>query len=425
MRTLCFLEPGHFHAALTLREPSARVRDAIVVYATEGPELTRFLALVEAFNTRAERPTRWRPDVRRGPDPLARLVAERGGGAAGDAVVLAGRTDVKIGWIRRLHDAGFAILADKPWLAGPTGLDDMRHALGGAPLAMEMMTGAHEITTRLEHKLVATPDVLGDVLAGDEPGLVLESVHHLDKQVNGAPLRRPAWFFDVRVQGDGLSDIPTHQVAHAQRVLPGPGLTLVGAQRSATRVPRAVFTRITGEAAFPPELGALVAGDELAYLGNAELAFRRGRVLVRVATRWDLTEPAGGGDAHRAIVRGTRAAVRIEQSAATGWRRRVLVEPRADAAAVEATLRRAVATWQDELPGLAVAPHEGALEVVVPPALRGGHESHFPLVLDEFLRHLDAGAFPAALAAETRAKYELLAEAGAACRAAEAAPSAR
>src|SRR5262249_29448862 len=46
MHALAFLDPGHFHAALTLRERHARVRDEIFVYAPAGPELDDFLALI-------------------------------------------------------------------------------------------------------------------------------------------------------------------------------------------------------------------------------------------------------------------------------------------------------------------------------------------------------------------------------------------
>jgi len=44
MHTLLFLDPGHFHAALTLRVPQARVADQVFVYAREGAELRDFLA---------------------------------------------------------------------------------------------------------------------------------------------------------------------------------------------------------------------------------------------------------------------------------------------------------------------------------------------------------------------------------------------
>ena len=58
----------------------------------------------------------------------------------------------------------------------------------------------------------------------DAPTIQIEGIHHLEKTVNGAPLRRPPWFFDVRVQGDGIADIPTHMVDQAQRL----GLKYVG-----------------------------------------------------------------------------------------------------------------------------------------------------------------------------------------------------
>src|SRR5919201_1996030 len=102
MHSLLFLDPGHFHAALTLRVPQARAADEIFVYAYEGAELRDFLALVERFNCRAPKPTRWHPVVMTSDDPLARLVDER----RGDVVVLAGRNGSKARTIRRLHDSG-------------------------------------------------------------------------------------------------------------------------------------------------------------------------------------------------------------------------------------------------------------------------------------------------------------------------------
>src|SRR5215475_14439857 len=102
VHTLVFLDPGHFHATLTLREPNPRVSPEVFVYATAGPELDDFRALVDRFNRRAERPTGWRPRVQVSDDPLGRLLAER----PGDLVVLAGRNHGKARVIRRLHDAG-------------------------------------------------------------------------------------------------------------------------------------------------------------------------------------------------------------------------------------------------------------------------------------------------------------------------------
>jgi predicted dehydrogenase len=122
MHALLFLDPGHFHAALTLRVPHSGVSDEIVVYASPGSaELPDFLALVERFNARRDAPTRWKPAVVVDAEPLARVVEER----RGDVVVLAGRNGGKARTMRRLHDAGFHVLADKPWLVEPEDLRDI------------------------------------------------------------------------------------------------------------------------------------------------------------------------------------------------------------------------------------------------------------------------------------------------------------
>jgi predicted dehydrogenase len=408
MHTLMFLVPEHFHATLTLRERHPRVRDEIAVYASAEEEVRDFLSLVASFNARSDRPTRWRPVVHAGADPLERLLAER----PGDLVVLAGRNDGKMARIRRLHDAGLPVLADKPWMVGPGALPDLRRALAGPPLAMEMMTGRHEITTVVERALAADPDVFGELAGDGEAAIAFESIHHLEKRVNGAPLRRPPWYFDVGVQGDGLADIPTHLVDHAQQLLgPGAHLELVAARCWPTLVPRELFARVTGLADFPESLRGLVDGGGLAYHANAELAFRCGAVPVRISTRWDLTEPPGAGDAHRAHLRGTRADIHVAQNAETGWRRRLVLAPHADVPGVEAALRRRLAAWSGELPGLEVVPAERGLEVLIPPGLRTPHESQFPRVLDEFLGHLAGGEWPAQRSADTLAKYELLARA--------------
>ena len=106
MHHLLFLDPGHFHAALTLRTRHPRVADEIFVYAREGAERRDFLALVTRFNARG---TAWRPTVITSDDPLARLVEDR----RGDVVVLAGRNGGKARTMRRLHEAGLHVLADK------------------------------------------------------------------------------------------------------------------------------------------------------------------------------------------------------------------------------------------------------------------------------------------------------------------------
>src|SRR5437773_6848342 len=404
MHTLLFLDPGHFHAALTLRVPQARAADEMFVYAREGAELRDFLALVERFNRRSPAPTRWRPVVTTSDDPLGRLIEER----RGDVVVLAGKNGGKARTMRRLHDAGFHVLADKPWLVHADDLDDVRASLAGPPLAMEIMTGRYDLAARLLKRVVDAPRVFGEFRA-EGPAIEAAGVHHLEKLVDGAPLRRPWWYFDVRVQGSGVVDIPTHLVDQSQwlaeRAEPDAPAVLIHARAWSTHVPLGSFRRMTGEARVPAVLQPIVYGDMLDYRCNAQRESRIGNVATRASARWELS----GADTSRLIAHGTRADVWREQSADTGHRRRLFVAPHdADPRA----LVDLVDSWRAEFSGVALKAGRAARwEITIPAELDAGHEAHFARVLDGFLQAIDEKRWPADVAEHTLAKYTLLAAA--------------
>ena len=402
---LLFLDPGHFHAALTVRIPHPRVADELVVYAPEGPERREFLALVGRF----AHP--WRVEVVDGGDPLRALIADR----RGNVVILAGRNAGKARTIRALHDAGFHVLADKPWLVRPEDVEDIRASLAGDALVAEIMTGRHDLGARVLKRLVDAPGVFGEFRT-DTPAIELSSVHHLEKLVNGAPLRRPAWYFDTRVQGSGLADTPTHLVDRAQwlvdRARPRALPRLAGARAWPTVVPLAAFRTITREPAFPDALGDLVDGDGLRYWCNGELDITVDDLTARLRCVWNVETPPNGGDTSLALVRGTRADIRLEQSERTAYRRELVVVPHRDDDDVVEALREIMAGWQAEWPGIALRPHtEAGWEITIPAGLDGGHETHFAQVLDAFLTSVDAGKLPAGAAERTLAKYEVLAAA--------------
>ncbi len=428
MLTLAFLSPGHFHAALTLRERHPLLNEDVYVYAEAGAETDAFLALVEAFNTRSEAPTAWRPHVESGEQPLTRLLAARDAGTALDAVVLAGRNDTKMADIRALHAAGLHVLGDKPWVTGPDCLPDLEAATAGSgALAMDIMTSHYEPNARLQWLLVREPAVFGEWRCDDPAGAAIhmESVHHLYKTVNDVPLVRPPWYFDPRVQGDGIVDVPTHLVDLVQWLLGGPALNyardvaLDAARLWSTDVPATEFKRITQAPAFPAWAAPWVRGDVLAYPCNGEFRYRLRGVPVHLHSVWNLAVPPGGGDTKHAVLRGTRAELVLSQGPQTGFAPHLAVHPRPGADGVGAALEAAVARWQRDWPGLAVVPEAGgagdgaALRLQVPPALRSTHEEHFAMVLDAFLRYLQAGQWPAEIAANLRAKYTLLARASA------------
>jgi predicted dehydrogenase len=413
--TLLVLNPGHFHAALSLRRSHPRLDDQVYVYAEDGPDLEAFLRLVQSFNARANDPTHWQLHVYRGPDYLERLLAERRGGV----VIVAGRNDTKMRAIARLHAEGFAVLGDKPWLLDAAQLPLVESTIAGPPLAMDIMTERHEITNRLQRALIQRPELFGQFRVSDEaPALHLRSVHHLYKLVNGQPLVRPAWYFDLAAQGEGITDVTTHLADLAQWMI-GDGtpfdyardVELMAARQWSTEVPLERFAQITGLGAFPETLRPHVSGDRLRYLCNAELSYRLRGVPVRLESIWNLAIPEGGGDTHTAIARGTKADVVIEQGPQTAFVPQLSVRPAGLGARDTHVMAHAVAALQGTYPGIASEPDGAAFRITIPAALRTTHEQHFAAVLDAFLGQLDRGAPPHSLGPDLVAKYTLLARA--------------
>jgi predicted dehydrogenase len=414
VHTLLFYDPGHFHAALTLRKDNPRIDRDVHLYAHGGQDRERFLALIQAFNARENEPTRWCVHVHEADDPLEQLIAER----RGDVVVLAGRNAGKLASIARLHQAGFHVLADKPWLTSSEALPFLDEATAGPPLAMDIMTERHEVLARLRRRIVSSPELFGALVGDDDgPAIEIASLHHLYKMVNGRPLERPWWYYDIDTQGDGLVDIQSHLVDQVQWMVMGDDagdfdddVTLLGARRWPTQVPLDLYRQSTGEDGFPDALADYVGDGVLELHCNGEIDYRLRGVRVRQRAEWGQREPPGSGDRHPCTVRGTRSTVIVRHGLETGYVAELDLEP-GPGIHIESALRTAVADWQSDFPGLAYESSGDAFRLTIPDALRTSHESHFAMVLETFLDYLDAGRWPHWLTGGIRMRYQLLAHA--------------
>jgi predicted dehydrogenase len=412
---LLIVNPGHFHAALTLRERSPLIEDDIHVFAEDGPELEDFLRLVHAFNDRPVDPTRWTLYVHRGADYLEQLVATR----PGNVVILAGINSEKLPLIHFLHGQGFTVLGDKPWLIDSGQFDMLKEVTAGGSPARDIMTERHEIANRLQRALMRQPELFGTLRRdGDVPAVEMRSVHHLSKLVNGNPLRRPAWYFDTAMQGEGISDVTTHLVDLVQWMLDdGTRFDLdrdvagLAARQWPTVVPGDVFARVTGLDEFPRTLQQHVVEGALHYLCNASIAFRLRGAPVELEALWGLQEPAGSGDLHHAVVRGTRAELIVSQGPETGFLSAVTVKPVHSSKDIATALADALTLLQDEFPGVGSVPEGENFRLIIPSHLRSTHEQHFAAVVRDFLGTLEEGANARSVAADLEFKYGLLSRA--------------
>ena len=429
------IDPGHFHAALVQNRTYDGVSSEAVVYAPEGSELKSHLALIDQFNSRKDSPTAWKETVYAGADFLERFVAdaEKRGAArnASDVVVLAGRNNVKPDYYLAAAEAGFNVLSDKPMAI--TAEDYMRLCEAAAVakskgrLFADIMTERHEITTILQRALSLRGDVYGAQEKGtvDDPAVTKISVHHFCKLVNGKPLRRPAWYYDTKQQGEAIVDVTTHLTDLVQWEL-FPGVTLkrsdvkmLAARTWTTPITAADYEKSTGLKDWPAYLKGSVDKDNvLQCKANGEFTYALKGVHAKVAVEWHFMPPAGGGDTHYSLMRGSNADLVIRQGSRQGFKPVLYVKlrPGADRAKTGAALDKALAEIGRTYPGVkavsAAGEEDGAeWKIDVPKVYDIGHEAHFSQVMKQFLEWLKQGSMPEMERRNLLVKYHTLAEA--------------
>ena len=393
---LITLDPGHFHAALFQKEMLPEIAARAHVYAPLGPDLTAHLNRIAQFNSRAENPTHWELEVHASLDCLNRLLDER----PGNVVVLSGNNRGKVDRIGALVNAGFHVLADKPWTIEPEELPRLQAALEAAQqkgvAAYDAMTQRFEISCLLTRYVVQDPEVFGTCLSGSvaEPAVEMESVHYLIKEVAGSVLLRPPWFFDVRQQGEGLTDVGTHLVDLVQWTLfPNQAIDYrndIAVLRGAhwpTTLSLAQFQAVTAEKTFPPCVQGAIQNNVLQSFANNTVTYALRGTIVRLNIEWKLEPPPGAKDTEFAVFRGTRSRIEVRQGQEEKFIPELYVLPNRPEfrPGLRAALERKLESIRPSRPGLELREHGEGFQVVIPERDRVGHEAHFALLIRQFL----------------------------------------
>lgn len=420
---LITLDPGHFHAGLVQKSMYPQVSPVVHVYAPVGPELNDHLKRIEGFNTRAADPTHWDEKVFTGTDFLERMVKDK----AGNVVVLAGNNARKTEYIDRAVAAGFNVLADKPMAITPANFTLLQKAFKQAAknkvLLYDIMTERYEITTILQRELSRMPELFGTLEKGtaEKPAVVMESVHHFFKEVAGKPLIRPAWFFDTRQQGEAVPDVGTHLVDTVQwTCFPDQALDwqkdvyVANAHRWPTVITAAQFNRATGLTNFPDFFRSDIGLDgKLKVQANGEVSYTLRGIRVKVSALWNFEPPAGGGDTHRALMRGSKANLLIQQGPEQNYKSALYVENTSGTtdSQFDKILHDAVEKLNTKWPGVSVQRSGASWEILIPDKYRVTHEQHFAQVTERFLGFLAEGKMPDWEVPNMLAKYYTTTEA--------------
>ncbi len=403
MVKLITVDPGHFHAALVQKTMYDQVSPDVHVYAPEGPDYLQHINRIKTYNSSSVNPTSWNEIIYTGPDFFEKMLSEK----AGNVVVLSGNNRKKAEYITRSIDADLNVLADKPMIIIPDDFPVLVSAFKTAEqkgvLLYDIMTERYEVTTILQKLLSQKEDIFGTLEPGSEkePSVSKISVHHFSKLVSGAPLQRPAWFFDVDQQGEGIVDVTTHLVDLVQwecfpgQILDTSDVKMLSAKRWPTLITKEQFSGVTGFSDFPEFLKKDIKDGKLNVYSNGEMVYRLKGIYARVSVTWNYMPPAGTGDTHYSLMHGTRCDLIIRQGAEEKYIPTLYVTNVRGSSASDFSnkLKEAVQTLPyDSLTVENV--DKNTLRINIPAKFRVSHEEHFGQVMAKYLEYLKEGNMP-------------------------------
>jgi predicted dehydrogenase len=402
--TFMVADPGHFHASLVLKTKYDGVNPQVFVYAPEGPELADFLGRVDGYLKRTDDPVNWEIKEFRGPGFFGEMLTKK----PGNVLILSGNNGKKTEYILQAVQSGINVFADKPMAINQEDFQQLESAFAEAKkngvLLYDIMTERFEISSILQKELAGIPEVFGEQLAGtpDDPAVTKESVHHFFKFVSGAKLTRPPWFYDVEQQGEGMADVTTHLIDLVQwACFPDQSIDyhndidILSARHWTTDISPAQFLESTGLSTYPGYLLPRVNADSILRIySNGEINYRIRGIHARVSVIWNFKAPEGGGDTHFSVMKGSSASLEIRQGQAQGFKPELYVLPAAGNPDIESHLEKAVERLKEKYNGISLEKDGESYHLVIPDALRVGHESHFAQVTRNYLEYLEKGRLP-------------------------------
>jgi len=403
---LMTLDPGHFHAALVQKKMYEQVSPQVHIFAPEGPDVLDHLKRIKGFNSRKENPASWVSAVYTGEDFLQKMITDR----PGNVMVTSGNNRRKTEYIKAAVEAGIHVLADKPMVIDQNDFKLLQEAFTAAEknnvLLYDIMTERHEITTILQKELSLIPEIFGELQKGtsEDPAVTKESVHHFFKYVSGNKIKRPAWFFDVIQEGEGIVDVTTHLVDLIQwECFPGQiidyknDIEMVSAKRWPTELALEQFQTVTRLNEYPEYLKKDAIKDNILNVYcNGEINYMIKDIHAKVSVVWNYQAPEGAGDTHFSIMKGSKANLVIRQGAEQNYKPALYIEPAAldNLKEYETALDKAFIKVSEKYPGVILNKLNDRWQAVIPEKYHVGHEAHFGQVTEKYLKYLVDGRLP-------------------------------
>jgi hypothetical protein len=168
---------------------------------------------------------------------------------------------------------------------------------------------------------------------------------------------------------------------------------MLAASRWPTTITSEQFRQVTGG-----------PGEGLDYYCNTRVAYALRGIHIKLDVLWRWEAPAGTGDTHLAVYRGSKSRIEIRQGEEEKYRPELYVFPRG--AEARQALERKIGGLAKEYPGIAAEDQGERVRVTIPDQYRVGHEAHFAQVTKQFFEYVKhPETFPAWENPSMLAKY--------------------
>jgi len=402
------LDPTHGHAAAAQSDQIDRIDTNVYVYAPVKEDVTPYFQQINALNTRKIHPTRWHEVSYFGKDYLEKMAAEK----KGNVVVLAGNNRLKIDYIEQSVNAGMNVFSDKPMVINQAGFRRLEKVYQLAQdkglLMFDMMTERYSLINRVQRSLMQDTLLFGKLLPGtaDHPSVMESSVHHFYRGGKGT---RPAWYFDVLQQGEGIVDVTTHLIDLTfWKMFPDKvidyqkDIKVLTANRSSVVLTGAEFSAATSLSAIPSSLTQYMKDSTLEVYANGSITYLLNGVYTEVKVQWRPATPPDGNDLRNAFAGGTRSKLLIMQE--YGQKQPFLCIQKAGKISgheFRIQLEKSISRLQTEYPGISFAEKSNMFQIVIPSELENANDPTFKV----FINYLENKDMPKWEVPNTLAKY--------------------
>ena len=148
---------------------------------------------------------------------------------------------------------------------------------------------------------------------------------------------------------------------------------------------------------WPDFLQKYIQNDSLNVYSNGYIQYAVKGLQVKISVVWNVEAPTGGGDTHKAVLKGTKSDILVLQGAEQQYVPELYLRKTDESISDEdflSAVNKLIENLQSTYPGVSSEDAEHGIHIVIPNTLRKGHEAHCSQVTERFLKYLVDGKLP-------------------------------